>query len=57
MILIEKNSENVMVINFTLSGGYATEFGCHGGGGLALIVPEDDPFGAECMKRMLLSKI
>ncbi len=44
VILIE-NSENVMVINFTLTGGYATEFGCHGGGGLALIVPEDDPFG------------
>ena len=34
-----------MVANFTLTGGYATEFGCHGGGGLALIVPEDDPFG------------
>lgn len=44
-VIVIENSENVMVSNFTLTGGYDENAGCHGGGGLSLIVPEADPAG------------
>jgi hypothetical protein len=44
-VVLVENSENVMVSNFTLTGGFDEESGCHGGGGLSLIFPDADPNG------------
>ena len=40
-----EHSQNVMVTNFTITGGYDEESGCHGGGGISIIVPDNDPMG------------
>ena len=40
-----EHSQNVLVANFTITGGFDEESGCHGGGGISLIVPDNDPMG------------